>query len=247
MTSSRRLTREALQSYWPNSLVDHRLHPLPQHNCVYVRNAKVGTGTTLLWLHRVHTGDHDFTPVRSIHAEQQLPTPDDVGWDNVIEMLHGRAFRFAFVRDPVRRLQSAYRNKVTGYLRHGGRGGARRIKTLHKALGHRGAPAKDLSFDQFVAAVEILATEDAVKMDAHWRPQHLNLMHGLVTYDLVGRLESFGADLERIRAATGIPDVPIEVWRNASAKSDTSLFDGRRDLLQKVHGIYARDFELYGY
>ncbi|HET7193935.1 MAG TPA: sulfotransferase family protein [Nocardioides sp.] len=247
MTSSRPLSRAALQSYWPNSLVDHRLQPLPEYKCIYVRNAKVATGTTLLWLHRVHTGDHDFTPVRSIHAEQRLPTPEDVGWDNVLDMLDGKAFRFSFVRDPVRRVESAHRNKVLGYPNRGGRAGVRRLRGLVRALGLRDLPAQGLSFDQFVAALEILAAEDEVKMDAHWRPQHLNLMHGLVTYDLVGRLENFDADLAKVREATGMPDVPIEIWKNASTRSSASLFSGRHDLLEKVRRVYARDFELFGY
>lgn len=246
MTSSRRLTRAELQSWWPNSLVDHRLQPLPRYNCIYVRNAKAGTGTTLLWLHRVHTGDHDFTPLRSIHAEHRLPTPDEVGWDHVIDMLNGQAFRFSFVRDPIRRVESAYRNKVAS-LTSRGRGGARRIRVLQTALGLDESPEADLSFDQFIAALDVLAEKDALTMDAHWRPQHFNLMDGLVNYDLVGRLETFEADLARVREATGMPDVPIEVWRNASATSPASLFDGRKDLIRKVRRIYARDFELYGY
>lgn len=248
MTSSRRITRTALQAYWPNGGLYRVLHPLPRYNCIYVSNAKAGTGTTLLWLHRVYTGDHDFTPVRSIHAEQRLPKPDDVNWDNMIDMLNGNGFRFTFVRDPVRRVESAFKNKVARYVNDGvPRRAARRMKALHMALGHGKIPQQGLSFDQFVAALEILAAESAMAMNHHWRPQHLNLMHGLVTYDLVGRLECFDADLAKVREATGMPDVPIEVWRNASAASSTSLFDGRPDLLRKVRSIYARDFELYGY
>ncbi|MBO0844810.1 MAG: sulfotransferase family 2 domain-containing protein [Nocardioides sp.] len=257
MTSSRRLTRAALQSYWPNSLVDHRVHPLPEYNCIYVRNAKVGTGTTLLWLHRVHTGDFDFSPLRSIHAEHRLPAPQDVGWENVADMLEGEAFRFTFVRDPFRRVESAYRNKVLERSRGRGRRAPavtqgrrtrlRRIKTLQTAIGLRGSGSQDLTFDQYIAALEVLADRNALKMDAHFRPQHLNLMHGLISYDLIGRLETFEADLEKVREATGMPPVPVEVGRNASPDSATSLFDGRPDLLKKVKRIYARDFELYGY
>ena len=83
-------------------------------------------------------------------------------------------------------------------------------------------------------------------MDPHWRPQHLNLMHGLVEYDLVGRLENFAGDLARVRELAGLPDVPIEV-RNVVAKPSDRLVDGHPGLLRKVRTIYARDFELYGY
>jgi sulfotransferase famil protein len=71
-------------------------------------------------------------------------------------------------------------------------------------------------------------------MDAHWRPQHLNLGHGLIEYDLVGRLETFTADAARVRDATGMPDIPMPQW-NASKRHDARLLDGRPDLLRKVH------------
>jgi hypothetical protein len=102
---------------------------------------------------------------------------------------------------------------------------------------------EELTFEQFITAIEM---QDPLRMDAHWRPQHLNLGHGLIEYDLVGRLENFAADAARVRDATGMPDIPMPQW-NASKVSAAGLFDGRPDLLRKVHEIYARDFELYGY
>jgi hypothetical protein len=116
-----------------------------------------------------------------------------------------------------------------------------RIK-IRRALGLPKDHDQELTFDQFVAALEAQAP---IRMDAHWRPQHLNLMHPLIEYDLVGRLESFDADLARVREATGLPDVPCPN-RNRT-KRDGSLFDGRPDLRRRVEQVYARDFELYGY
>ena len=83
-------------------------------------------------------------------------------------------------------------------------------------------------------------------MDAHWRPQHLNLLHGLVDYDFVGRLENFAADLARVRDLAGMSDAPIEV-RNAVARPSDGLVDGRPGLQRRLRDIYARDLELYGY
>jgi hypothetical protein len=191
----------------------------------------------LLWLHRIHTGDHGFTPEKSIYAEHKLPRAEEVGWDRVLRMLNGEAFRFAFVRDPVRRLESGYLSRIATRRRYPGRA------ALQEVLGLRVGPDEELTLDQFVAALEI---QDPLRMDAHWRPQHLNIGHGLIEYDLVGRLETLAADVARIRAATGMPDVPIGL-RNASNRPATSLLDGRPDLLRKVRDIYALDFELYGY
>jgi hypothetical protein len=232
------VTRAAIKTYFPRGALARRVQPLPEYGCIYVRNAKVATGATLLWLHRVHTGDHDFTPKKSIHAENKLPRVEDVGAEKVLRMLNGDAFRFSFVRDPVRRLESAYFSKI---LRHRGYPGRARLQRI---LGLPEGPDNELTFEQFVAALEM---QDPVRMDVHWRPQHLNLMHGLVEYDLVGRLETFPADVARIREATGMPDVPIPTWNVSKKRATTSLLDGRPDLLRKVRDIYARDFELYGY
>jgi hypothetical protein len=232
-----RVTLDAIRDYYPTGGLARRLQPLPDYRCIYVRNAKVATGTTLLWLHRIHTGDYDFTPKRSIHAEHELPRVADVGWEEVVRMLNGDAFRFSFVRDPVRRLESAYLSKVARLRRRP------RRAALQEILGLPKDPHEELTVEQFIAALEM---QDPVRMDVHWRPQHLNLMHGLIEYDLVGRLETFAADVARIREATGMPDAPIEA-RNVSKRPAAGLLDGRPDLLRRVADIYARDFELYGY
>ena len=64
----------------------------------------------------------------------------------------------------------------------------------------------------------------------------------------MGRVESFDADLERIREEAGLPHVPLEVKNTSrSSKSSDSVFDGRPDLVRRVEQLYAKDFELYGY
>jgi hypothetical protein len=214
------------------------VQPLPEYGCVFVKNPKVGTSSVMLWLHRILTGDHAWAPERNMHREHKLPSPRDVGYDAVAKMLSGDAFRFAFVRDPVRRLESAYIDKLTNVERQ-----PRWRTGVQRTLGLTEDPGRVPTLDQFVAAVAVQAPLD---MDAHWRPQHLNLMDGLVEYDVVGRLEMFDADLERIREAIGAPRIRLDV-RNVSPKHAGSLFDGRPDLLRKVREVYARDLELYGY
>lgn len=229
------ITLDELKQYFPGGRVGNRLMPLPEYRCIYVKNAKAATSSILLWLHRIHTGDHDFK-VRNIHMNHGLPQPEDLGWDVVTQMLSGEAFRFTFVRHPVPRVESAYVDKIVRQKNDRWRNKVRQVLGLPKD--HDEA----LTFDQFVAALE---AQKPIRMDPHWRPQHLNLMHPLVEYDFVGRLETFDADLARVREATGLPDVPVPM-RNRT-KRDGSLFDGRPGLLDKVRNIYATDFELYGY
>lgn len=230
------ITLRALRTYYPEGNFARKLHPLPDYGCIYVRNAKAATSTILFWLHLAHTGHKAWG---NIHKRHKLPDAhNDVGLWRTVRMLRGQAFRFTFVREPIRRAESAYLDKIAN-LKKGDQWRAR----IREVLELPPTPGEPLSFDQFVDALE---RQEPILMDPHWRPQHLNLMHPLLEFDLVGRLETFDADIARVRAATGLPDLPI-MTRNVSSKRPASLFDGRPDLLRRVRDVYARDLELYGY
>lgn len=150
-------------------------------------------------------------------------------------MLSGDAYRFTFVRDPVRRAESAFRDKILNTADEEYR------SKVREALGL--APDAPVTLDVFVDALE---AQEPLEMDAHWRPQHLNLMHPLITYDHIGRLESFAEDLAHVRETCRLPDVPVAV-RNTTGGRGAGPLDERPDLLRRVRKVYARDYELYGY
>ena len=68
-----RVTLGALRRYFPGGGCARRVQPLPGHGCVYVKNAKAASSTILLWLHRIHAGDHGFDP-GNVHRDHQLGT-----------------------------------------------------------------------------------------------------------------------------------------------------------------------------
>lgn len=174
-----------------------------------------------------------------MHTDNPLPKAGEVGWPRVGGMLGGNAYRFSFVRDPLRRLESAYRDKILRATRPVWR------EQVRASLGLPANEDMEIGFEQFVAALE---QQDSVsEMDPHWRLQHVNLMHPLIEYDKVGRLESFDEDLAVIRQEAGLPDVPVERRNTRSSEETTSVYDGRADLERRVRDLYAADFELYGY
>jgi hypothetical protein len=229
--------RSTLKEYFPGRLrLNYHLIPVPDHRLLYVKNPKAGCSTVLLWLDRLHTGELDFAP-SNVHAEHRLPRPAELGWPEVRDMLGGSAYRFSFVRDPLRRLESAYRDKIV-------RGGDRWREEVLTTLGDAADAGVELTFDRFLSALE---QQEPLTMNPHWRPQHLNLMHPVVHYDHVGRLETFDSDLARIREEARLPEVPLQV-RNASRRPDReSVYDGRPDLVRRAEAIYAQDYEIYGY
>lgn len=228
-------TRNRMKRFYPRAALKTRIVALPDLGLVYVKNPKAASSTVMLWLDRLYTGDYAFTTEKA-HRDNHLPTSDAVGWKVVTDMLRGSAFRFTFVREPLGRFESAYHNKL------GRRGPWRpQVQAILGLPQDRNAP---VTFEQFLTAVE---QQDPLEMDLHWRPQHLNLMHPLVSYDLVGHVETFDRDIATIRQNVDLPDVPAESRNVSSTKPSVSVYDGRPDLARRVEQVYARDFELYGY
>lgn len=227
---------QAMRRYFRGRNMVRYLRPVPEHGIIYVKNPKAGCSTIMVWLDRLHTGEYD-AELSDVHREHRLPTVRDVGRSTVARMLSGTAYRFSFVRHPLRRFESVYWDKIVDNLNW--------RKNVPAALGLDLDPDATVSFEQFLRIVE---QQDPVReMNPHWRPQHINLLHPLITYDHIGRLEDFAADLEHIREAAGLPHVPFEV-RNASRHTTAdSVYDGRPDLVRRVEQLYTTDFELYGY
>lgn len=229
-----RRRRRQLGRFFPHTPLGARIEALPELGLVYVRNPKVASSTVLDWLDWMHTGvqREDGYHVR---RESSLPRPSEVGWERVMRMIDGEAFRFSFVRDPISRFESAYRSKILQP-----RPPRRQVLEV---LDLPDDPAVEVSFEDFVRAVE---QQEPLHMDLHWRPQHLNLMHPVFTFDLLGRLERFEEDMAEICRRLDLPSPPTRS-RNVSRISRPSEYEGRPDLVERVRTIYQRDCELYGY
>lgn len=230
------LSWPAIKQYYPQQRPGYYIQALPEHGLVYVKNPKAGSSTLMVWLDRLHTGD-TTSELKRMHKDHRLPSVADIGRRRVLRMLSGGAYRFSFVRHPARRLESVYWAKMVRSRKY-------RLKAA-AALGIPVDADREVTFEEFLGAIE---QQDPVReMDPHWRPQHVNLLHPLVQLDLVGRLETFETDLERLREEAGLPHVPL-VSRNVSPrKGADSVYDGRPDLLRRVEQLYAKDMELYGY
>ena len=226
-----------MQAFFPHRRIANHIRPLPDEGVVYVKNPKAGCSTILVWLDRIHTGefDHVFT---NVHKQHRLPDVRRSVGRRSCGCCPATAYRFSFVRNPVRRFESVYWDKIV-HKRHRWRSGT------GGSLAMEVEPGGVVSFEQFLTAVE--HQDPLSEMDPHWRPQHINLMHPLVTYDRVGRLEDFDAELEIIREEAGLPQVPHQVRNPSKKKASDSVFANRPDLLRRVEQIYAEDMELYGY
>ena len=226
--------RRQLKRFFPGMPLAVRLEVLPDLGLLYVRNPKVASSTLLSWLDSMNSG-HERDASRSARRDNSLPRPRELGWDRVMRMVDGEAFRFSFVRDPVTRFESAYRSKILKPTQS--------RRQVFEALGRAEDQGDEITFEEFLRAVEQQAP---LEMDIHWRPQHLMLMHPVFTFDMLGRLERFDEDIDELRRRLDLPRLPVHS-RNVRRDDRPSAYEGRPDLVERVRAIYAQDLELYGY
>lgn len=163
-------------------------------------------------------------------------------------------YKFMFVRHPLERLLSAYRNKfgenIGDYRR---RYGSKIIRAYRPKSKAREAFMKgDLSitFEEFL---RFLIDSDTSTMDVHWKPMHELCQPCAVHYDFVGSFEQLREDadfvLGRIRGNSTV-SFPKRQGYYRPTTPDTlisELSKVRPIVLQQLVDKYILDFALFGY
>ena len=154
--------------------------------------------------------------------------------------------RFSFVRNPLARLHSAWADKIRL-----GDGPIFRpvIRALAPAVADD-APDVGPSGISFARFLDWVCEQPDAERDPHWASQAGLIFPQAIDYRLIGRVEQFDADVERLRphlVAAGIaPDAfrprrlnvsEVAPWREA--------YDAR--LAARVRDVFAADFEAFGY
>jgi hypothetical protein len=217
---------------------------------LYMKNHKAAcTNILTLLITQMHNAlGGDAAPEISMDGVHNLPTDylragaRGLTWETAQDALTGPGwFRFTMVRDPLSRTVSAWSDK----LQPGSN--PRHLRDLNTYLGR---PADtEITLPAFL---DLLAQDDGARdLDRHWRPQHKEISYGLVSYDLIGRVEAMD-DARRaiIRALFGTKGEAVEAidtrkhlgHRTASQQHRDSLTAADR---RNVDRAFARDFEMY--
>ena len=109
-------------------------------------------------------------------------------------------FKFMFVRDPLDRLLSAYKDRFL--LNHSleyFKEGREIFKTFRskeevKLYGKEGS--KPIQFEEFLRWV--ISWKDVAKHNIHWRPYYAHCLPCGIHYDFIGKLEKVAADAKYI-------------------------------------------------
>jgi len=177
-------------------------------------------------------------------------------------------FKFTFVRHPLRRLVSAYLDKVVNAKRPAhelilrGQANAGCSPSTRRRWWQKPPidAARSLTFREFVRALQ---AADPESLDIHFRAQH-RLLRGL-RFDFVGKLENLPQDFSAVQqrlqntaplvwrhiteysapAPECVADCPAARFRGVAAPPWQSFFD--EELRADCCQLYADDFERFGY
>lgn len=130
-------------------------------------------------------------------------------------------FKFGFVREPVDRLVSCWKDKVVN-------------QNFFKFSSSEHEKMK--VFENFLSWVETLDIDGA---EEHLRSQHMLIDHENI--DFLGRLENFDNDLKTLAEKIGMPVKEVH-QKNTSGKKPVELTE---DTVYRIKKIYRRDYELF--
>ena len=211
-----------------------------KHKLIYVETPKVGC-TTIKQILQFNELDGDSERLPSDIHDRSVSPLKAPSFDEelfISSLVSPDIFVFAFVRNPITRVLSAYLDKVT----------VRGVQAtrIQRELGVD--PAESVpSFEQFI---DIVSEQSPKDMNPHWAPQCFLLGLPNVKYDYLGRFECFRESIEYLanRKSLAMPDPQFKAGRehatNAAAKVEAHYTKGA---LNKVHEIYKEDFERLGY
>jgi hypothetical protein len=211
---------------------------------VWFVNPKVASSTLSASLQRLETRNTPGIKIRphpelesAIHIKPyQLPL-----W-RTEQILSGNELKmFVFVRNPYRRLASAYLDKIANNRPEKG--------SILKLLGLD--PTNDIekavSFDQFIG---VICDADPKNLDLHWMPQIYTTGAFWINHNFIGKFENFDDDLvhlQRMLKLDLMAHYNSFVPHKTTANEDWKDLFSKKSLRKKVIEYFAEDFARFNY
>ena len=158
-------------------------------------------------------------------------------------------FKFLFVREPLHRLLSAYKNKFMGKDRKVSKSAREEIIKSYRPQDYK--PNGDVNHDNIISFAEFTRYFSSdIPRNQHWR-QYEKLCHPcVINYDFIGHLETLEDDAPLLLKMAGIDNrVTFPPIHNSTATSEVLEYYSQvpaRDI-NRLGELYRNDFEMFGY
>lgn len=225
-----------VEPFFSRRLGDKGIHYAPPVGLVYINNPKVACSTIkkTLWL------AHDRKTRRSTFAGNPHHKGDGPFLNDMNALsAHGakrfvRQTMFTAVRNPYVRLLSAYLDKI---------GPGSDGNVWHPFCRRFGFERdREVPFEIFV---DLITQEPDYVLDEHFAPQYVNVGALLFDLDYVARLECEG-ELHDYFRSHGL-EFASHRTHMTNAAGRLHEYYSNQELIDKVHGYYRPDFEIFGY
>ena len=215
-------------------------------NHKYVWNAigKVASVTTTVTLRKFEGNPHRGG---DLWDEEGVLKLRDFSTDEIVEMLTSPEWcRFCFVRNPYDRLFSAYKSKIgdpDGDPNY--REEQNEIREMFEYPRRNGQRVGIVSFRDFVRYVHA----GNRWYDGHWCVQTRMLATKMISYDFIGRFETFQDDFKALLGRLGAPPEIVASAEKVHGQTAKIYLPAAydRQLANNVYGVYKDDFEVFGY
>ncbi|XP_058704218.1 carbohydrate sulfotransferase 14 [Poecile atricapillus] len=157
-------------------------------------------------------------------------------------------YKFIFVRNPMERLLSAYRNKFGEIKEYQQKYGVEIVRRYRKNGGN--SAGDDVSFSEFL---QYLLDEDVERMNEHWMPIYNLCQPCAVRYDFIGSYERLHADanhvLEHIQSPSFVRFPERQAWYKPVTAETLHYYlcNTQRRLIKELLPKYILDFSLFAY
>ena len=194
---------------------------IPEYNLLYVSNPKTGSTSFKKFVLRLQGDQTPYDEMEHVHRNPRLKFQDIQYVNEVIhknmtvqEILTAKMYVVGFVRNPITRLISGFRNKV---LRTEGGGYNKKIYQI--------VPPDASDVDRFKVFVDMLIR--GVIRDHHFTPQWKKMHVCSFPYNLLGQTETTKDNIETMMRDTGIRGVEFPGSRSETG-TGCVLFKGYR-------------------
>lgn len=181
----------------------------------------------------------------NVHRANKGILPARYNWEVIKPVLENKsAYTFTFVRHPLDRAISAFRNFFLD------NSNIARRKHMRHIESHGFSPYNSASrnFDVFLDYIEHTLKVDPIRCDTHWRLQVDNIAYFDISFDLIGRVETFNQDIRRVFDAVGsLSFLTPELLARRHNQSSHHDFSATKAQRMRVASIFARDYETFGY